>query len=63
MLGAHHLPELRADLVAALATLNVKNLTHFVKRVGELVKETEVYFSYLGFEEEVRFLKRDEGYI
>lgn len=28
VLGAYHLPELGADLVATLATLNVQNLTH-----------------------------------
>nr|GLL42966.1 hypothetical protein Ccrd_018050 [Ipomoea trifida] len=28
VLGAHHFPELSPDLVAALATLNVKDLTH-----------------------------------
>ena len=29
VLGADHLPELGPDLVAALATLNVKDFTHF----------------------------------
>lgn len=29
VLGAHHLPELGPDLVAALAALDVKNLAHF----------------------------------
>ena len=34
VLGADHLPELGPDLVAALATLNVKDFTHF-RRVRE----------------------------
>lgn len=35
VLGADDLPELGADLVAALASLDVKNLTHFEARLKE----------------------------
>nr|GMD14130.1 protein TUB [Ipomoea batatas]GMD18867.1 protein TUB [Ipomoea batatas] len=44
VLRAHHLPELGPDLVAALATLNVKNLTHFQrekKRTRDSLREME----------------------
>ena len=33
VLGAHHLPELGSDLVAALAALDVENLTHFLGKI------------------------------
>jgi len=35
MLRTNHFPELGTDLVAALATLNVKDLTHLLWRKGE----------------------------
>ena len=39
VLGADHLPELGPDLVAALASLDVQNLTHFRERERERERE------------------------
>ena len=53
MLGAHHLPELGSDLVAALASLNVKNLTHLVERVRARSRVLQFGLFVFLFESEV----------
>lgn len=52
MLGTDNLPELGSDLVAALASLNVKNLTHFGIEIGEQRKKKRVLRETGGLEKE-----------
>ncbi|KAI3678070.1 hypothetical protein L6452_37349 [Arctium lappa] len=42
VLRSHNIPELGSDLITALAALNMKNLTHFQKRLKEKKKRREV---------------------